>query len=101
HGHGAKGGAFLRLAPGMSHAIRVYTPHGGSLHYGPNSVHGRVYSTIERILALRTDLFLFESAFARDTYARLAGRPAALVRVVPNGVNDAEFEPVAPVPDAA
>ena len=32
HGHGAKGGAFARLAP--TSGIRVYTPHGGSLHYG-------------------------------------------------------------------
>src|SRR5438105_3199878 len=33
HGHGAKGGAYARLA-GTASAIRVYTPHGGSLHYG-------------------------------------------------------------------
>src|SRR5438477_4370786 len=32
HGHGAKGGAYARLTKG-GHAIRVYTPHGGSLHY--------------------------------------------------------------------
>src|SRR5438105_2550485 len=32
HGHGAKGGAYARLA-GAAGAIRVYTPHGGSLHY--------------------------------------------------------------------
>src|SRR5689334_18964249 len=29
HGHGAKGGAYARLVSGT--AIRVYTPHGGSL----------------------------------------------------------------------
>jgi hypothetical protein len=32
HGHGAKGGAYARLAAGRP-ALRVYTPHGGSLHY--------------------------------------------------------------------
>ena len=32
HGHGAKGGAYARLARARN-AIRVYTPHGGSLHY--------------------------------------------------------------------
>src|SRR5437867_2249986 len=34
HGHGAKGGAYARLATarGARRALRVYTPHGGSLH---------------------------------------------------------------------
>src|ERR1700722_7085107 len=32
HGHGAKAGAFIRLAPRSKDSIRVYTPHGGSLH---------------------------------------------------------------------
>ena len=32
HGHGAKGGAYARLAGAAG--ICVYTPHGGSLHYG-------------------------------------------------------------------
>jgi glycosyltransferase involved in cell wall biosynthesis len=100
HGHGAKGGAFVRLKRGASRAVRVYTPHGGSLHYGPGTLRGIVYSRLERILMRRTDLFLFESAFARDTYHALVGRPRAPVRVVPNGVNAAEFAEVAPALDA-
>ncbi len=66
HGHGAKGGAFAgsRRAAG----IRVYTPHGGSLHYGRWTPQGMVYGAAERILMRRTDLFLFESKFARQTY---------------------------------
>ena len=32
HGHGAKAGAFIRLKTGSKGTIRVYTPHGGSLH---------------------------------------------------------------------
>src|SRR6266540_4695165 len=36
HGHGAKGGAYARLLP-HGRAIRVYTPHGGSLHYSRSS----------------------------------------------------------------
>ena len=39
HGHGAKGGAYARLARGGA-AIRVYTPHGGSLHYDWRSPSG-------------------------------------------------------------
>jgi len=56
HGHGAKGGAFVRLMPAHG-AIRVYTPHGGSLHYAPSTPRGMVYGTLERMLMNRTDLF--------------------------------------------
>jgi len=92
HGHGAKGGAYARLA--RSSAIRVYTPHGGSLHYGRWSPQGMIYGTAERLLMRRTDLFLFESQYARDTYQTMIGTPRGLVRVVPNGVSAAEFQPV-------
>jgi hypothetical protein len=32
HGHGAKAGAYVRLRSRSKRTIRVYTPHGGSLH---------------------------------------------------------------------
>ena len=48
----------------------------------------------------RTDLFLFESAFARDTYERVIGKPDGLVRCVFNGVTAAEFDPIVPADDA-
>jgi len=47
-----------------------------------------------------TDLFLFESAFARDTYQRTIGTPKGLVRCVFNGVTADEFDPVAKAGDA-
>jgi glycosyltransferase involved in cell wall biosynthesis len=100
HGHGAKGGAFVRLMPAHG-AIRVYTPHGGSLHYAPYTPRGMVYGTLERMLMNRTDLFLFESAFARDTYQRIVGSPRNVVRVVPNGVGAQEMVRVEPTADAA
>jgi glycosyltransferase involved in cell wall biosynthesis len=100
HGHGAKGGAFVRMMRARS-AIRVYTPHGGSLHYGRNTIRGLVYAAIERYLMRRTELFLFESAFARDAYQHMAGRPGGIVRVVPNGIAAAEMIPVEPASDAA
>ena len=78
HGHGAKAGAFIRLKSGSKTTIRVYTPHGGSLHYPLNTFKGALYGRLERALMNRTDLFLFESAFARDTYQRMIGTPAAL-----------------------
>ena len=48
HGHGAKGGAYARLAGGP--ALRVYTPHGGSLFYSPYSPMGLLYFSVERWL---------------------------------------------------
>jgi len=48
----------------------------------------------------RTDLFLFESDFARNTYQRMIGRPKNLVRCVFNGVAAAEFDPLVTADDA-
>ena len=100
HGHGAKAGAFVRLKGKSKKSIRVYTPHGGSLHYPPGTLKGGAYARMERTLMNRTDLFLFESAFARDTYLRVVGKPAGLVRCVFNGVTASEFDPVPVAEDA-
>lgn len=94
HGHGAKAGAFIRLRPRSKSTIRVYTPHGGSLHYPPETFKGSFYSRLERTLMESTDLFLFESAFARDTYQRIIGKPKSVVRCVFNGVTADEFDPI-------
>jgi glycosyltransferase involved in cell wall biosynthesis len=100
HGHGAKAGAFVRLKGKSQKTIRVYTPHGGSLHYPPNTLKGALYARLERALMNRTELFLFESAFARGTYERVVGKPAGLVRCVFNGVTASEFDPVPIAEDA-
>lgn len=100
HGHGAKAGVFLRLKSRADNIIRVYTPHGGSLHYPLNTLKGAIYSRLERALMNSTDLFLFESAFARDTYQRMIGTPKGLVRCVFNGVTADEFDPVPRADDA-
>ena len=99
HGHGAKGGAYARLARGG--ALRVYTPHGGSLHYRWASPVGFVYLSLERALMPRTDLFLFESAYGRDAFRSKVGEPKSVVRVVHNGVAAVEFDPVTPNPGAS
>lgn len=100
HGHGAKAGAFVRMRPASKDGIRVYTPHGGSLHYPSNTLKGQVYSRLERALMNRTELFLFESAFARNTYQRLIGTPSGLVTCVFNGVTADEFDPIETAGDA-
>jgi glycosyltransferase involved in cell wall biosynthesis len=100
HGHGAKGAALARLVPNFGHAIRAYTPHGGSLVYCPGTISGGFYRSVERVLNGRTDLFLFESSYIADLFRAKIGTPRAMVRVVRNGVGKAEFDPVAARPDA-
>jgi glycosyltransferase involved in cell wall biosynthesis len=100
HGHGAKAGAFIRLKTRSEKTIRVYTPHGGSLHYPLNTLKGALYGRLERTLMNSTDLFLFESEFARDTYQRTIGKPSGLVRCVFNGVTADEFDPIVKAADA-
>jgi len=94
HGHGAKGAALARLTPNAPRAIRVYTPHGGSLVYSPGTLRGGFYRKLEWLLIGRTDLFLFESSYAAELFRAKIGRPRAMVRVVRNGVGDAEFSAV-------
>src|SRR5258707_15738977 len=46
HGHGAKAGAFMRARSHTAGKLRVYTPHGGSLHYPLNTKKGMFYSRL-------------------------------------------------------
>jgi glycosyltransferase involved in cell wall biosynthesis len=100
HGHGAKGGAYARLAFGHKRAVRAYTPHGGSLLFAHDTLAGKIYLATEHFLMLRGDLFLFESAYSAEVFRRKIGEPRGLVRVVHNGVSRAEFEPIVTAPDA-
>jgi glycosyltransferase involved in cell wall biosynthesis len=100
HGHGGKGAALSRLAPSAPHAIRVYTPHGGTLVYRPGTLGGGFYRTLEWFLKWRTDLFLFESSYIAGLFRADVGHPPGIVRVVHNGVGEAEFSAIVPRPDA-
>jgi len=100
HGHGAKGGAYARLAR-RTQAIRAYTPHGGSLHYRWGSSAGFLYLALERLMLARTDLFLFESAYGRSVFEAKLGTAGERARVVHNGVAAAELEPIATDPQAS
>ncbi|WP_436641041.1 glycosyltransferase family 4 protein [Microbaculum sp. FT89] len=106
HGHGAKGGAYARIAgtrlrENGPRPIRAYTPHGGSLHYGKLSPAGFVFLAVERHLASRTDVFLFESEYGLRTFTDKVGPPPGIVRVVHNGLAPDEFTPVVAADDAA
>ena len=100
HGHGAKGAAMARLTLAAPNAIRVYTPHGGSLVYCPGTLTGGFYRLLERILNPLTDLLLFESSYIAELYRTVIGRPQAMVRVVRNGIAEVEFEPAVARADA-
>jgi glycosyltransferase involved in cell wall biosynthesis len=104
HGHGSKGGLYARL-PGLLHPtsgpIRAYTPHGGSFNYAPGGARHSLYMRVERALARRTDLFLFESDHVRRQYDVHVGVRAGLARVVVNGLGAQEFVAATPAADAA
>jgi glycosyltransferase involved in cell wall biosynthesis len=100
HGHGAKGAALARLTPAPPHAIRAYTPHGGSLVYCPGTLSGGFYRSLERVLNPLTDLFLFESSYIAALYREVVAPPRAMVRVVRNGIAEVEFEPAIARADA-
>lgn len=102
HGHGAKGGFYARLArlAGIG-APAVYTPHGGVLHFSRSSLSGRIFHRLERGLMAQTGAIVFESAYARDTYAALIGTPTCPTQIVHNGLAPDEFIAVPPAPDAA
>lgn len=98
HGHGAKGGLYARLAGGK--ALKVYTPHGGSLNYSNWTPGGFLYLRTEWLLGLRTDVALFESEHARRVYGEKIGNTPRMSRVIHNGIAPSEFEPVLPAPEA-
>lgn len=94
HGHGAKGGAYARVAGKKlrkKNTKVVYTPHGGVIHYAPSSFSGKLYFRLERKLMPLTDGFIFESMYAGNRYAELVGRPECPARVIYNGLNRHEF----------
>jgi glycosyltransferase involved in cell wall biosynthesis len=108
HGHGAKGGLYARLPallPGriapQLHFLRAYTPHGGSLHYDPDSLVNRLYIGVEKALERVTDLIPFESNYAKKRFITHVGLTKAFTIVVPNGIGPGELEPVTPAQDAA
>jgi len=97
HGHGAKGGALARLVPASKGVLRVYTPHGGSLH---DAVGSRLHIMMEKALMRRGNLYLFESAYSHGVYLDKVGRPESS-RIVHNGVASTELEPIGLDADAS
>ena len=106
HGHGAKGGTYARLFGSLlrvsrSRVARLYSPHGGSLHYDERTATGRLFFAIERTMAFFTDYLLFVSDYERQAYRQKVGEPPIPNLLVYNGLRDVEFEPVPAHTDAA
>lgn len=106
HGHGAKGGVYARvfgslLRVSRSRVARLYSPHGGSLHYDPQTATGRFFFTLEKQLSRASDCILFVSDHERQTFLAKVGKPFCRTELIYNGLTPDEFEPVEPGPDSA
>jgi glycosyltransferase involved in cell wall biosynthesis len=106
HGHGAKGGVYARLFGSLlrvsrSRVARLYSPHGGSLHYDEASLTGKIFFVLERGMSRFTDALLFVSDYERRTYRQKVGKPPIPNVLIHNGLQMAEFEPVPTGKDAA
>lgn len=99
HGHGAKGGAYARiigtaLRLSGKRTARLYTPHGGSMHYDPKLWSGWLFFRLEKLLERLTDHLLFVSQYESEAYRAKVGAPRVLTRIVHNGLSAEEFAPV-------
>lgn len=106
HGHGAKGGVLARIAGSALRVnkyrvARLYSPHGGSLHYDLRSLAGSFILRIERLQERLTDALVFVCEYERGTYCAKVGQPIARSELIYNGIEDAEFERVEADPGAA
>ncbi|WPE19636.1 glycosyltransferase family 4 protein [Shinella zoogloeoides] len=105
HGHGAKGGAIARLIGSILRVnryrvARLYTPHGGSLHYTRRSATGLAVLTAERLLEPFGDAIAFVCDYEKDAYTARVGRPRIQTARIYNGIHDRDFERVYPREDA-
>ncbi|HHV70561.1 MAG TPA: glycosyltransferase family 4 protein [Ochrobactrum intermedium] len=106
HGHGAKGGVYARLFGSVlrvlrSRVARIYSPHGGSLHFDRKTRRGGAVFLIERLLAPLTDAVMFVSNFEKRIYEEKVGRPYGLHAVIYNGLVEDEFITIADAADAS
>lgn len=106
HGHGAKGGAYARIIGSLlrvsgTSVARLYTPHGGTIHYDAALMKGRIFFTLERMLERATDRLIFVSQYEADGYRDKVGAPRCPQTLAYNGLTPAEFEPVPEAKDAA
>jgi glycosyltransferase involved in cell wall biosynthesis len=96
HGHGAKGGVIARLIGSLLRVrryrvARLYSPHGGSLHFSSRSVSGQGVFMAERILERMTESISFVCDYERATYEAKIGKPSCAATRVYNGISERDF----------
>ena len=106
HSHGAKGGAYARLIGLImrmtgSRVAMLYCPHGGSIHFDAETMHGRAYFMLEKLLERFTDRLIFVSNYEKQGYLTKVGNPHCPYDVIFNGLKDDEYIPVETEKDAA
>ena len=105
HSHGAKGGAYARLIGSLlkrskKRPVRLYCPHGGSIHYDQSKPSGKFLFSLERFLERFTDRLVFVSQYERDGFFAKVGKAHCPHSLVRNGLTPDEFKPVETQKDA-
>jgi glycosyltransferase involved in cell wall biosynthesis len=101
HGHGAKGGAYARIASGKLSAHALYTPHGGVLHYDWKTPQGALFLGAERLLLARTAGLVFVCDYEKRTFENKIGLGNIPAHVIPNGLWPEDFATIEPAGDAS
>ncbi len=96
HGHGAKGGLLARILGSVLRVkkyrvARLYTAHGGSLHFSRTSPQGILVHSLERLLEFLTDGLIFICDFERRSYESKIGKPRTRTAMIYNGISDRDF----------
>ncbi len=97
HGHGAKGGAYARLAaaalrrrgPASPPSIRRMA---AACTTTARRLKGRAFLGLEQLLVGLTDGLIFESDYSRRAFEAKVGATGGRARVIHNGLTPAEFE---------
>lgn len=100
HGHGAKGGAYARVAGYRLGLRSFYTPHGGSLHHPASWPMQMVYNGTEKTLRRLGSGLCFVCNYERDRFEKMIGINGASHIVAHNGIWDDEFIPATAADDA-
>ncbi len=106
HGHGAKGGVIARLIGSLLRVrryrvARLYSPHGGSLHFSRGTLSGQAVFAAERIFERMTESISFVCDYERATYETKIGKPHCHATRVYNGISERDFGRVALEPESA
>ena len=96
HGHGAKGGVIARLIGSLLRVrryrvARLYSPHGGSLHFSRSKPSGQAVFMAERVLERMTESISFVCDYERRTYETKIGKPHCQATRVYNGISERDF----------